>query len=99
VDAVGMYSWTPLLVATRANKPEIVDQILAKSPNINTIDKDGMTALAIACKEGSTEIALKLLNSGAYTNLQVLNLYINVTFGLCTVCPFSISSQTSWPKV
>ena len=71
VDAVGMYSWTPLLVATRGNHVEAVDLILEKSPNVNAVDRDGMTALAIACKEGYSEIAFKLLSSGAYTNLQV----------------------------
>ena len=72
VDAVGMYSWTPLLVATRGNHAEAVDLILEKSPNVNAVDRDGMTALAIACKEGYCEIAFKLLSAGAYTNLQVL---------------------------
>ena len=71
VDAVGMYSWTPLLVATRGNHVEAVDFILEKSPNVNAVDRDGMTALAIACKEGYNEIAFKLLSAGAYTNLQV----------------------------
>ena len=71
VDAVGMYSWTPLLVATRGNHIEAVQHILEKSPNVNSVDRDGMTALAIACKEGYSEIAFKLLSSGAYTNLQV----------------------------
>lgn len=65
-----MYSWTPLLVATRANYVDIVELLLSYNPNINTIDKDGMTALAIACKEGYSEIALKLINSGSSTNLQ-----------------------------
>ena len=64
MDAVNMYSWTPLIEATRANKCEIVEQVLSKGPNVNTVDKDGLTALGIACKEGYTDIALKLLNAG-----------------------------------
>ena len=71
IDAVGMYSWTPLLVATRGNHVEAVNLILEKSPNVNSVDRDGMTALAVACKEGYSEIAFKLLTAGAYTNLQV----------------------------
>jgi ankyrin repeat-rich membrane spanning protein len=39
-------------VATRGNYLTIVEKLLEKSPNINTVDKDGMTALFIACKEG-----------------------------------------------
>ena len=72
VDAVGMYSWTPLLVATRGNHIEAVNLILENSPNVNSVDRDGMTALAVACKEGYSEIAFKLLTAGAYTNLQVI---------------------------
>ena len=70
VHAVGMYSWTPLLVACRGNATEVVDLILEKGPNINVVDRDGMTALAIASKEGFYEIALKLLACGAHTSLQ-----------------------------
>ena len=65
-----MYSWTPLLVACRGNATEVVDLILEKGPNINVVDRDGMTALAIASKEGFYEIALKLLACGAHTSLQ-----------------------------
>jgi ankyrin repeat-rich membrane spanning protein len=39
-------------VATRGNFVSVVEKLLEKSPNINTVDKDGMTALFIACKEG-----------------------------------------------
>ena len=70
VHSVGMYSWTPLLVACRGNATEVVDLILEKGPNINVVDRDGMTALAIASKEGFYEIALKLLACGAHTSLQ-----------------------------
>ena len=40
-------------------------------PNVNAVDQDGLTALAIACKEGSTDIAFQLIAAGAYVNLQV----------------------------
>jgi ankyrin repeat protein len=70
VDCVGMYSWTPLLVATRGNYVDIVSMILNHSPNNNAFDADGMSALAIACKEGYKEIAKKLLKAGAYANVQ-----------------------------
>jgi hypothetical protein len=71
VDACGMYSWTPLLMAVRGNYPAIVSLLLQYSPNVNAVDQEGMTALAIACKEGSTDIAFQLLAAGAYVNLQV----------------------------
>ena len=71
VDTTGMYSWTPLLVAVRGNYPAIVSLLLDHSPNVNAVDQDGLTALAIACKEGSTDIAYQLMATGAYVNVQV----------------------------
>lgn len=71
MDTAGMYSWTPLLVATMGNHLEIVNLILEHKPNVNALDKDGHTALTIACKEGFLEIAQALLNYGAYINIQV----------------------------
>ncbi|VVC99294.1 unnamed protein product [Leptidea sinapis] len=52
------------------NHFEIVQMLLEHKPNVNALDKDGCTALAIACKEGYYEIALALINSGAYINVQ-----------------------------
>lgn len=46
--------------------------LLEHKPNVNALDKDGCTALAIACKEGFYDIALALINSGAYINVQVI---------------------------
>ncbi len=57
-------------MATKGNYITIVEKLLEKSPNINTVDKDGMTALFLACKDGYQDIAFMLLNAGAYTNLQ-----------------------------
>lgn len=45
--------------------------LLEHKPNVNALDKDGCTALAIACKEGYYDIVVALLNSGAYINMQV----------------------------
>lgn len=47
--------------------------LLEHKPNVNALDKDGCTALAIACKEGYYDISLALINSGAYINVQVNN--------------------------
>ncbi|KAG8319111.1 hypothetical protein J6590_098338 [Homalodisca vitripennis] len=64
------YSWTPLLVATMGNHVEVVNLLLESKPNVNALDKDGCTALTIACKEGFHDIAVALLNVGAYINIQ-----------------------------
>lgn len=73
-----MYSWTPLLVATTGNHVEVVNLLLEHKPNVNALDKDGFTALALACKDGYYDIAVALLGVGAYINIQVL--FINLVF-------------------
>lgn len=52
---------------------DVVSLLLEKKPNINCLDKDGSTALAIACKEGFQEIASNLITAGAYLNSQDKN--------------------------
>lgn len=59
-----------MLVATLGNHVEVVSLLLEHRPNVNALDKDGCTALAIACREGHHEIANALLNAGAYVNIQ-----------------------------
>ncbi len=48
-----------------------MNKLLDRKPNVNATDKDGCTALTLACKEGYYDICMALLNSGAYVNLQV----------------------------
>ncbi|KAL7300780.1 hypothetical protein TKK_0006756 [Trichogramma kaykai] len=71
-DTAGMYSWTPLIVATQNNHATVVNKLLSipYRPNVNAVDKDGCTALSIACREGYSEIVTLLLNAGAYVNIQ-----------------------------
>lgn len=57
-------------MATLGNHVEVVSLLLEHKPNVNALDKDGCTALAIACREGHHEIANALLNAGAYVNIQ-----------------------------
>lgn len=51
---------------------DVVSLLLEHKPNVNALDKDGYTALALACKEGYYEIAVALLAIGAYINIQVI---------------------------
>lgn len=60
-----------MLVATLGNHVDVINRLLEHKPNVNALDKDGCTALTIACKEGYHEIAVALLNVGAYINIQV----------------------------
>ena len=60
-----------MLVATAGNHVEVVKSLLELKPNVNALDKDGCSALTIACKEGFHEISLALINVGAYININV----------------------------
>jgi len=68
---VSQHCWTPLLLAAKENASDIVNKLLDRKPNVNATDKDGCTALTLACKEGYQDICMALLNAGAYVNLQV----------------------------
>ena len=57
-------------MAVRGNFPSVVSLLLEEKPNVNAVDQEGLTALALACKEGSTDIAYQLISAGAYVNLQ-----------------------------
>ena len=48
----------------------MVKTLLKHSPNINSVNQDGFTALAVACKEGNLNIVHLLLGAGAHVNLQ-----------------------------
>lgn len=53
------------------NHIDVVNMLLEHKPNVNAVDKDGCTALILACKEGYTEIAAAVIAAGAYINVQV----------------------------
>jgi ankyrin repeat-rich membrane spanning protein len=55
----------------------VVKAILEHKPNINALDKDGCSALTIACKEGFHEISVSLINHGAYININVIFFKLN----------------------
>lgn len=57
-------------MAALGNHVDVVSLLLEHRPNVNALDKDGCTALAIACREGYHEVANALLNAGAYVNIQ-----------------------------
>lgn len=58
-------------MSTKGNCVEIVNKLLERKPNVNSLDKDGCSALTLACKDGFYEICVALLNTQAYVNLQV----------------------------
>lgn len=59
--------------AAAGGHQEVIALLLERKPNVNSLDKDGSTALSIACKEGFQEIASALIAAGAYLNSQDRN--------------------------
>lgn len=59
--------------ASSGGHQEVNALLLERKPNVNSLDKDGSTALSIACKEGFQEIASALIAAGAYLNNQDRN--------------------------
>lgn len=76
------YGATPLLYAVEKDKPRLVEALLAKGVDVNETGTapmggygiwssyNGVTALSLACREGRTEIAKKLLQAGADETLR-----------------------------
>lgn len=60
-----------MIVATIGNHTEMVELLLEHKANVNCTDKDGCSALTIACREGYYDIVIALLDAGAYINIQV----------------------------
>ena len=61
---------TPFMIAAKYNKsPEVVNFLMSKVRNINTVNKKGVSALAMAVQNNTPEIVLALLNNGADTKL------------------------------
>lgn len=56
---------TALIIATSADKPEIVSYLLEKGANTEAKDTDGQTALLIAASHNQSDIVGRLLDAGA----------------------------------
>jgi ankyrin repeat-rich membrane spanning protein len=56
------------MLATRGCHFKVVEALLSREPNVNVVDYNGLSALAISAREGYIEIAQALINSGAYVN-------------------------------
>lgn len=57
LDAINNMMQTPLHVATMANRPEMVQLLLASGAKLNIHDRRGNTPLHLACQKGLIEIA------------------------------------------
>ncbi len=66
-DIADMELYTPL--HNSVNNPDIVKLLSSKSKNVDLQNKDGETALYLACEQGYTDSALILLEHGANPNI------------------------------
>lgn len=62
-----------MIVAAMGNHVEMLEFLIERKANVNCTDKDGCTALTIACRNGLYDIVIALLDAGAYINIQVKN--------------------------
>lgn len=58
------------MVATRANKPAIVDMLVAHNARLDATDKEGNTALHWAADAGHVSIARSLVDAGIDIDMQ-----------------------------
>ena len=70
VNARDLQGWTPLMMASRGNYPEIVQFLLASGADTNRQNKGGATALMLAANNARTHIAATLLAHGARVNVK-----------------------------
>lgn len=78
---------------------EVVNLLLEHRPNVNALDKDGYTALALACKDGYYEIVVALLAAGAYINIQVLEICIGEISPPSGEIERSINKKFKWFRI
>lgn len=62
---------TPLIISCKNGHLEVALH-LSRQPNsnLNHTDKDGNSALYVAAKSGFVDVAINLLEQGAYVNTQ-----------------------------
>jgi ankyrin repeat protein len=48
---------------------KVANLLLAREPNVNIVDYHGLSALATAAREGYTEVARTLIDTGAFVNI------------------------------
>lgn len=65
-----MNSMTPLLMSCKSGHLDVALYLTKiTEASINHLDKNGLSALSLAAKNGYTDIVLKLLEKGAYVNI------------------------------
>ncbi|XP_045128653.1 ankyrin-1-like [Portunus trituberculatus] len=73
VDDGGGFGYTPLQVAVHQGKDKMVETLLKvqpEGPDVNAVDKDGVTSLHLAARNGSVYSAKVLIDAGADLNAR-----------------------------
>mmetsp|Transcript_11800 Transcript_11800/g.11866 ORF Transcript_11800/g.11866 Transcript_11800/m.11866 type:complete len:507 (+) Transcript_11800:47-1567(+) len=92
VNAQGMWSNTPLIVACQYGKDAIALEILKMSwVDVNHVNEKGGTAILFACLEGFSEIVQKLILLEANIHIPVATIYNSMTDQTVPCTPFSIA--------
>jgi quinoprotein dehydrogenase-associated probable ABC transporter substrate-binding protein len=68
--AVGDGGYTPLMLATANDAPELAEALLHKGANVNARNAGGVTALMIAAADGHADMVELLMRAGANVQAQ-----------------------------
>ncbi|MEM8872849.1 MAG: ankyrin repeat domain-containing protein [Planctomycetota bacterium] len=68
LDRPVVFGMTPLMLAARADRPDLIRRLLAQGASVDAAGSDGNTALVLACRSGSPAAARALLDAGADPN-------------------------------
>lgn len=80
INARDLKGFTPIILASYNNQPEVVDFLLEKGVEINSPDGSDNSALMGVAFKGYTEIAKKLIGAGANVHQRNANGATALTF-------------------
>jgi ankyrin repeat protein len=101
VNATGMWSSTPLMVAIQYGHVDIIN-VLLDQPDINVshINEKGCTALLYGCMEGNAVAVSKIINMGVDVNLPAVKSIYNPKLDQTTWgTPLSVACMNGYAEI